>query len=326
MDAMPKPTLSVLMPNFNHARFLPKALDALARREHPPDELIVIDDGSTDNSWEIIQEFAAKYPFIRPLRNERNMGTVFTVARALDLAQGDYLYGAAADDYVLPGFFEKSMALLERFPEAGLCCTVGDWREIDTGLNWHVGVGMTDVPAYLPPQRMVELERTGRLFIAGHTVIAKRSALFEVGKFQTAVKYASDWFTYYLIGFRHGICVVPEPLAVFQILPNTFYKRGRRDKSADLEVMETIVRLLAQPQFSAEVELMRQSGALYIWGYPMLKVLASHREYRHFLTPIYVRKAVWHATKLFVKRFTPAALGNLYFKLAGYRSKALAKP
>ena len=214
-----------------------------------PDELIIIDDGSTDNSWEIIQDFARKYPFIRPFKNDKNMGCEFSVNRGLQLAQGDFFYGAAADDFVQPGFFEKSMALLSRYPEAGLCCTIGDWREESTGLNWHVGVGMTDEPAFLPPNRMVELERAGRLFIAGHTVIIKKSALFEVGKFNSEIKYACDWFSYTVTGFRYGICVVPEPLAVIQIQPNSYYQRGRRDKKGDLKVMEAIVRLLSQPQY-----------------------------------------------------------------------------
>jgi glycosyltransferase involved in cell wall biosynthesis len=121
---MSSPTLTVVMPNYNHSRYLPKSLDALANRERPPEELIVIDDGSTDDSWSIIQDFAARYPFIRALKNDQNRGAEFTVSRALDLATGDYVCGAAADDFVKPGFVEKSMALLARYPQAGLCCTI----------------------------------------------------------------------------------------------------------------------------------------------------------------------------------------------------------
>ena len=318
---MAKPTLSVVLPNYNHSQYLPTALHALAARERPPDELIVIDDGSSDNSWKIIQGFASKYPFIRAYKNDRNMGIEYTVSRGLELASGDYFGGAAADDLVLPGFFEESMALLSKHPEAGLCCTIGDWREMHTGLNWHMGVGMTNKPAYLAPDRMMELERGGRLFIAGHTVIVKRSALLEAGKFPADVKYAGDWYTYNLIGFHCGICVVPEVLAVNQIDANTYYLRGRRDKDADLQVMEAILTRLSQEKWQEAVERMRQCGALYIWGYPMLKTLVHHREYRRYLTPTFLRKNLWHITKLSLKRLGPAWLVNLYCKLAGYRTK-----
>src|SRR5206468_3412500 len=112
--------------------------------------------------------------------------------------------------------------------------------------QWHMGVGMTDVPTYLSPQRLCELERRGRLFIAGHTVIAKKAALVEAGRFPPAAKFATDWYTYNLIGFKYGICVVPEVLAVNQINPNTYYLRTRRDKEADLQVMEAILHLWGQ--------------------------------------------------------------------------------
>lgn len=318
---MAKPTLSVVMPNYNHAKYLPKSLTALADRDRPPDELIVIDDGSTDNSWEIIQEFASKYPFIRAYKNGKNMGVVPTVDKALQLASGDYICGAAADDYVLPGFIEKTMGLLEKHPEAGLCCCIGDWRELHTGLNWHMGAGMTDKPAYLSPERMMELERRGKLFIAGHTVAVKRSALFESGKFPPAAKYGSDWFTYNLIGFQYGICVVPEVLAVNQIDSTTSYNKGRSDKAGDNQVMKDLLRLLKQSPYPEAVERMRNCGALYVWGWPMLRVLLAHSEYRHYITPTFLRKNLWHIVKLLVKRTLPSSVTNVLAGFAGYRVK-----
>jgi len=267
---MAKPTLSVLLPNYNHSKYLPLSLGALVDRERCPDEVIVIDDGSTDNSWEIIQEYARKHSHIRAYRNEKNMGANYTVDRAFGLATGEFIYSGAADDFVLPGFFEKCMALLEKHPEAGLCCTAGDWRELHTGLNWHIGAGMSDVPAYLSPQRLCELERRGRLFIAGHTVIVNKALLVAAGRFPPATKYASDWYTYNLIGFKYGICVVPEVLAVCQISPDTLFLRGRRNREEDLQVMEAIVRLWSQEKWQDSIQRMKSCGALYIWGWLML--------------------------------------------------------
>lgn len=318
---MSAPTLTVVIPNYNHGQYLSKSLQALIERERPPDEVIIIDDGSTDNSWELIQELTRKYRSIRSYRNGRNLGVLPTVNRGLDLASGDFFYGAAADDYVRPGFFEKCMALLGQHPQAGLSCTIGDWQEMDTGLQWHVGVGMTDTPAYLSPDRMVELELAGRLFIAGHTCIVRRSALSEAGRFHAEVKYAGDWFTNYLIGFRHGICVVPEPLAVCQIHPNSYYKRGRRDRAGDAKVMATILRLLSEPRFSEPAMRMRQSGALYIWGYPMLRCMLAHREFRHFLNWPFLRKSASHIGKLSAKRAMPTVVVKTCLRLAGYGAK-----
>jgi hypothetical protein len=68
------PTVTVLLCNYNHAFYLPDSLGGICTQTRPPDEVIVLDDGSTDNSLEIIEQFVQRYPFIRILKNERNRG------------------------------------------------------------------------------------------------------------------------------------------------------------------------------------------------------------------------------------------------------------
>ncbi len=121
---MERPRLSVIMPNYNHGSYITEALEAVVRQSFTPFEFIICDDGSTDNSVEIIQEFADRYPFIRFVKNEKNLGALTTSGRLFELAKGDYIYPAAADDKILPGFFEKSMRLLVEYPQAAICSTL----------------------------------------------------------------------------------------------------------------------------------------------------------------------------------------------------------
>jgi glycosyltransferase involved in cell wall biosynthesis len=246
---------------------------------------------------------------------------LFTVNRGIDLARGEYVFLSGADDEVLPGFLEKSLHVLAQHPQAGLSCTIGDWREEATGLNWHMGVGMAETPSYLSPQRMVELERNGRLFIPGHTTILKRSALIEAGKLIPELKLTVDWFIAYVIGFRHGICVVPEPLAVFKILPKSYYQRVRQDAKAYREVLVFMLDLLNQPKYQEPAAMIREGGSLYIFGWPMYQVLRSSPANRQFLTWNFRRKCLWHCIKLVLKKFIPTFVGNFYLRLAGYRAR-----
>jgi glycosyltransferase involved in cell wall biosynthesis len=319
---MELPRLSVIIPNYNHGHCLPVAVESLLKQSVPPDEIIIVDDGSTDNSVVVIESLVRRYPQIQFYRNEKNLGVCPTVNRGIDMAKGEYVFLSGADDQTLPGFLEKSLQLLARHPEAGLSCTVGDWHEVATGLNWHMGVGMVDKPSYLSPEQMLGLERRGRFYIPGHTAIMKRSALIEAGKLIPELRLVVDWFTNYVIGFRHGICVVPEPLAVFKIFPDAYYKRNRRDKQIYRSVLEFMLTLLNQPKFQDSAEFIRQAGSLYIFGAPMLGLLVSRSEFRRFLTPVFLRKNLWYCTKLVLKRIVPAFLGNLYFRISGYRAKS----
>ena len=83
-------TLSVILPNYNHAKFVGCALMALVAQERAPDEIIVIDDGSTDDSVAVIERLAAGAPTIRLLRNDRNIGVITTLQRGLREARGTH--------------------------------------------------------------------------------------------------------------------------------------------------------------------------------------------------------------------------------------------
>jgi glycosyltransferase involved in cell wall biosynthesis len=319
--ATSSPTISIVVPNYNHAQYLPRCLKALVEQSVLPLEVIIIDDASKDNSVEVAEEFVRRYPFVRLHRNEQNKGVFHNANLGLQMVRGDYVIIAAADDEVLPGFIEKSAAVLRDYPQAGLSCTIGDWVELGTGLNWHVGVGMGDKPCFLSPERIFELERQGRYFIASNSTIFRKQALLELGGFNPELRWQADWFAFTVIGFRHGLCFVPEALARLYIYPTSYFGAGHKTAEHKRSLMR-ILDLLLSPQYQDVEVMIRKSGALFLFGAPMLSLLLTHREYRRFLTPLFLRKNLWHIFKVKMKKFTPAFIGNLYFKLSGYRVRS----
>ena len=109
-----------MLPNYNHACYLPSALDALLSQDRTADEIIVIDDGSTDDSKHVIAHYAAKFVSVRLLANEKNIGVIATLSRGLYEARGHYIYFGAADDFVMPGFFAAAIKMLGANSQAGL--------------------------------------------------------------------------------------------------------------------------------------------------------------------------------------------------------------
>ena len=315
---MTLPKLSVVVPNYNHAQHLPTSLGAILQQSVQPDEIIVLDDASTDNSLEVIQWFARANPHIRLERNDKNHGVVFGMNRGLELAANEYIYFGAADDQLLPGFFEKLLNLLCRFPEAAFCSAVSEWRELATGLIWHMGVGMAEQPSYLSPAQLLELGKQGELRICPAASIFNRASIRAAGGFIPDLKWACDWFAAYVAASRHGICFVPEMLSVYNIRTTSFSVRGT-DKEARLRLYHCLLDLLNSPAYSDAALFIRESGAFFSFGAPMLRLIVGDRRYRHFLSSTYLRHSLWYIFRMAVKNITPRFAAKWYFRLAGLR-------
>jgi GT2 family glycosyltransferase len=103
--------VSLLIPTFNGVHLLPTCLDAVAGQIRPPDETIVIDDGSTDGTLALLR---ARYPWVRPLPLERNGGFAAAVNRGIEAAGGDVIVLLNNDTEPEPGWLQALVAPLER--------------------------------------------------------------------------------------------------------------------------------------------------------------------------------------------------------------------
>lgn len=305
---MSKPTLSVIIPNYNDAAYIGVALKAILTQSFQPTEVIIVDDGSTDNSVEVIEAFSRKHPCITFLRNERNQGSIFSANRGLQAASGDYTYFASANDLVLPGFFEKSMSVLQQYPRAGLCCS--DPAILDrSGRIMGRALGWAQEPCYLSPEKLVDVMNWNR-FIWGFSVLVKRSAYQEAGSLLAALRWSCDWYTINVVGFRCGICYVPEPLAASRTHEGS-YSSGMLSRTLQREVNEYVLTLLKSPAYRDVLPLFQRSGVLsYLPG--MVPLLVSNAKYWDCLSPSLLPRLLQASIRGFLSRITPRAAKDMY--------------
>lgn len=239
------PTISVIMPNYNHARFAGEAIEAILSQSAPPIELLVIDDVSTDDSVDVIRRAIRGHPGAKLIRNRRNQGAVRIANRLYGTVTGDYLYFAAADDRIKPDFFKKSLSLLARYPQAGLCAALTDL--IDEKGSF-AGVSENPVvsgkPRYLSPRQMRRSLHEHGYWIEGITVIHRREALMDTGGFDAQLGSYCDGFFDMVQALRHGVCFIPEPLTNWRRMESGYAVSQAADYTATRKLVSYAAGLM----------------------------------------------------------------------------------
>src|ERR1700738_1634065 len=112
----PMPRVSVIVPNYNHARFLRRRMESVLRQTYRDFEVILLDDCSTDESRSILSEYAGD-PRVRLEFNEKNSGSPFKQwNKGVALASGEYGWIAESDDYADERLLERLVAVLDHEP------------------------------------------------------------------------------------------------------------------------------------------------------------------------------------------------------------------
>ncbi len=110
------PSISVIMSVYNQARYLLEGVNSILNQTFKDFEFIIIDDGSKDRSWKIIQEFAQKDQRIKPFQNKQNKGLTYSLNRGLKLARGKYIARQDADEISLPKRLAYQYSYLRKNP------------------------------------------------------------------------------------------------------------------------------------------------------------------------------------------------------------------
>jgi hypothetical protein len=307
---MPTPPLSVLLPNYNHARFLPRSLDAILNQSFADFELIVVDDGSADGSVELLEGYARRDDRVRFYRNPKNLGVIDTLNRALSLARGEYVFGAASDDYILPGYFEGAMALFREHPQAGLCLGLTDCVH-DAGQLAATYPGPWAIhPSYIPPEALPGV--ITHCGVTG-TAIWRKDEFVRAGGYDPTLKWHCDWFPLQVVAFRRGVCFLPQKTAVCRLTSGSYSAgQGSVDQR---EVLRRLIRAMTAPEFADVRRLFAVSGVLRQFGPELVRAAVTIDNPTSALLELVREPLLAHAANIlrdpdpFVRRGLLVALG-----------------
>jgi glycosyltransferase involved in cell wall biosynthesis len=205
------PLVSVCVPTYNYARFLPRTIESVLAQTHADIELVVLDDASTDDTAAVVARYASDER-LRFERHERNIGLFANFNRCLEVARGEYVKLLCADDWLHPRSLEDALAALASAPSAGMATSPG----------WHVNVAGEVIGMVRAPFGRVARVVSGREAITAHAdwgnvagmpthVLLRREVIAEVGGFEAEFAPASDVHLWLKVLARHDLAWVPEP-------------------------------------------------------------------------------------------------------------------
>jgi glycosyltransferase involved in cell wall biosynthesis len=218
------PLVSIVLPCYEAERFLAEALDSLLGQTYAKLEILALDDGSSDGTLRILEEFAARDGRVRVLRNEANQGVIRTLNRGVAEAKGEIVARMDADDVAAPTRIERQVEVLARRPEIDL---------VGTGVE--VVDGSTGRPLRPWPVRCREPggARFAALFAtpAMHMTIAARAEAMRAHPYGGAPDslHTEDYEMFArMLGDGAGICNIDEPLMTVRSDPASVSARHEK--------------------------------------------------------------------------------------------------
>jgi glycosyltransferase involved in cell wall biosynthesis len=215
------PKISVVLPTYNQAAFLPLALEAIACQTCRDFELIVVDDGSTDDTPRILDDFGKRTPFERI--TQENLGLPRALNAGFARATSGYFTWTSSDNVPLPRWLERLAAELDRSPDVGL--VYSDWQDIDERGAVRREVRTLDYdPAVLLRHNYIRA-----------SFMYRRECRDEIGDYDPLIPYQEDHDYWLRIARRWRMKRVPEVLYQYRIHSRALSATGRSDPSRPRE-------------------------------------------------------------------------------------------
>ncbi|WP_341328163.1 glycosyltransferase [Methylotuvimicrobium sp. KM2] len=205
--------ISVVIPAYNSAAFIADAVWSILNQSQPVDEIVIVDDGSTDDTQTVVESQSGPIIFI----NQPNQGPSTARNTGIDAAKNDWIAFLDADDQWTPQKIERQLNVLQNSPE--LVLIAGDMAEIDNSnriitesvLNKHNLLSKFQALENRPiPNGLAEL--VTKNFIPTGTVLVKKSALIEAGCFNPSIRFGEDLECWSKIAAKHPIACMPDIL------------------------------------------------------------------------------------------------------------------
>lgn len=239
------PKVSIIIPVYNQETYIKECLESVLNQDYENFEVIVIDDGSTDNTPKILIEFGEKIKYAR----QKNQGPSIALNNGLRLAEGSLIGWLGSDDVYLPGAIKLRVKKLQEDPSIALVYT--DYVMIDS-----TGNELKTIKCPFPAHEQFAKALLADNFINGSTVLMRRECYGKVELYDTTLKASMDgdmWFR--LLGARYQFGHIAIPLVKYRVhQTNISHKFTLMQEYKDKVHLKALKNLSSQGFFTTSIE------------------------------------------------------------------------
>ena len=240
--------VSIIIPNYNHFRFLQQRIESVINQTYENFEVILLDDCSTDDSVEILEKYNAHPKVSHLVVNKKNSGSPFAQwEKGIALAKGEYIWVAESDDFCELDFLGKLMPSFQKADNVGLVYSRSNnadedgktyeeyWSDGLDNLKWrsdYCNNGIDEIKRFLKWRNTIP-NASACIFTKENLDFSEIKTMF----------YAGDWQFWVQILLKKNLCFVAEPLNHFRFHKNTTrsHKSGIKDYKKYAEYQKVLL-------------------------------------------------------------------------------------
>ena len=268
------PSLSVVIPNYNDATHLPAAVSSCLRRHEAADEVIVVDDGSTDGSVAVLEELSAADPRIRVLRHGSNCGPAAALNTGLAAVRSEWILLRGANDLCAPGSLAMFRTMVARFPDASAIAGDPVFFETRPEDGVRERLGRATSPVVVTHETFLDLYGSNII----HGPFCRTALVREAGSLDEDLRWHCDWFLFMALGLTHGFVYAPAVVGEIRLNPRSYNAVGTARSDAQQAVLNRLVERLERN--ATLLERVLACGCLDFFGEPLRRVLRAAPEPR----------------------------------------------
>ncbi|MDD3296623.1 MAG: glycosyltransferase [Candidatus Omnitrophica bacterium] len=224
--------LSIIIPAYNNADLTVKAVESVLNQTYKNIEIIVVDDGSTDNTREILQPYSKRIKYIY----KKNGGACSARNLGISAANGEYIGFLDCDDIYLPRKAERSVKFLDEHPDYGFVYTAAYYIDENEKILRKFSHYLSRKTGWINKKLLL------RNYICSSTAVIRKSSFEKTGVFDESIFTPADWDMWLRLSENYKVGYINEPLTLYRITDSYILKNIELFKNEETVVFNKVFK------------------------------------------------------------------------------------